>query len=64
MAGRDETDVPVTDWPYLRPVRPDVGISWRPSTILDSIMTPSIICEVSLDSNCLACGALRSHIAQ
>ena len=44
----------VTDWPYLRPAGPDAGMSWRPSTRLDSIMTPMIMGPVSEDYSCLA----------
>ena len=53
--SKQAVDAPVTDTPYLSPAGPDAGMSWRPSTILDSIMTPKIICAVSPDSNCCAC---------
>lgn len=43
---------PVTDCPYFNPEGPETGISWRPSTILDSIITPMIMRDVSPDSSC------------
>lgn len=54
--GRSEArNVPVTDWPYFSPAGPETGMSCRPSTRFDSIMTPMIMEEVSPDSNCRAC---------
>lgn len=49
-----EIQASVTDWPHLRPARPEGGMSCRPSTRLDSSMTPIIIEEVSADSSCWA----------
>lgn len=49
-----EIQASVTDWPHLRPARPEGGMSCRPSTRLDSSMTPMIMEEVSADSSCCA----------
>lgn len=59
-----DLDEPVTDWPYLRPPKPDVGMSWRPSTRFDSIITPIIIAEVSPDSSWRAWGRVSKAVRQ
>ena len=46
-----EMQASVTDWPYLSVDFPDAGISWRPSVMFDSIMTPMIKEAVSPDSS-------------
>ena len=47
-----EIQASVTDCPYLRPDGPDDGMSWRPSTRFDSIMTPMMYWAVSPDWSC------------
>lgn len=54
-----EIQASVTDCPYLMLERPLLGMSCRPSTKFDSIMTPMIWEDVSSDSSCRACNSIR-----